>query len=64
MTFQRDMVAGRHTMQLPKNSVKVTYILIYLVFYVTPSTLSVILGWVVGRAEETSTYTSGHGSVL
>ena len=32
------------------------YTFIYLVFYITPSTLSVILWQVVGRPEETSTY--------
>ena len=30
--------------------------LVYLVFYVMPSTLSVILRWLVKRAEKTSTY--------
>ena len=28
----------------------------YFVFFITPSTLSIILWWVVGRAEETNTY--------
>ena len=41
----------------------VTYLFIYLRFYVTFNTLHIISRWIVLQAEENSTY-SGQGSVL
>ena len=38
-------------------------LVIYLVFYIMPSTLSVILWWVVGKAEK-PVYTGDQGAVL
>ena len=46
---------GKGNQGIPKNT-RSMYLFIYLGFYITFNTVQVISRWVVGRVEETSTY--------
>ena len=56
--FDHMIISTRKEEDYLRNIFLFIYLFIYLEFYVTFNTVSVISGWVVGRAEETSRYSS------